>query len=441
MIKCSENHTFENWAKTLKFKPKNFCEPKTEQDVVDIVRAARTAKTCVRVQGAEHSHSWSQFVVTTDTLVNLDNLNKPLIADILNNRFTFQAGIRIKDLVKVLAKDNLGLKNTGSIMEQSIAGAISTGTHGTGVQLGNLATQIVRMKLVTGTGDVQEITETQMGLLNAARVNLGALGIITEVTISVVPNYDLEFSAYWCKFEDIIDKIDTLNAENERVRIWWFPKPIFGIKHNIVLSTMNPPGTPRGMLAGFDDLTDDQSNTIGKSALPLDLGILVAALTKLAADPDDQVLLSRFIANYVQVLTLPLIPVLHRECEYAIPVGKTREALIRFKQFMDEAEFNTTLPVEVRFVAADNSLLSPAQGRDVCYIGANTQDNATEVFQRFEPLMKSLGGRPHWGKHFTMTRDEIRAMYPGTFQDFANLRAQWDPDNVFANSLIHQLFD
>ena len=167
MIKCSENHTFENWAKTLKFKPKNFCEPKTEQDVVDIVRAARAAKTCVRVQGAEHSHSWSQFVVTTDTLVNLDNLNKPLIADILNNRFTFQAGIRIKDLVKVLAKDNLGLKNTGSIMEQSIAGAISTGTHGTGVRLGNLATQIVRMKLVTGTGDVQEITETQMGLLNA----------------------------------------------------------------------------------------------------------------------------------------------------------------------------------------------------------------------------------------------------------------------------------
>jgi len=441
MIKCSENHTFENWAKTLKFKPKNFCEPKTEQDVVDVVRASRAAKTCVRVQGAEHSHSWSQFVVTTDTLVNLDKLNKPLIADILNNRFTFQAGIRIKDLVKVLAKDNLGLKNTGSVMEQSIAGAISTGTHGTGLRLGNLATQIVRMRIVTGTGDVQEITENQMALLRAARVNFGALGIITEVTVSVVPNYDLEFSAYWCKFEDIIDKIDTLNAENERVRIWWFPKPVFGIKHNIVLSTMNPPGTPRGMLAGFDDLTNNQSNTLAKSNLPFDLGVLVAALSKLAADPDDQVLLSRFTSNYVNVLTLPLIPVLHRECEYAIPVGKAREALIRFKQFMDEAEFNTTLPVEVRFVAKDDSLLSPAQGRDVCYIGANTQDNATEVFQRFEPLMKSLGGRPHWGKHFTMTRDEIRAMYPDTFQDFSNLRTQWDPDNVFANSLIHQLFD
>jgi L-gulonolactone oxidase len=441
MIKCSENHTFENWAKTIKFKPKSFCEPKPEQDVVDIVKAARAAGTHVRVQGAENSHSWSQFTVTSDTLVNLDKLNKPLVADILNKRYTVQAGIRIKDLVKALSLNNQGLRNTGSIMEQSIAGAISTGTHGTGLRLGNLATQVVRMKIVTGTGEVKEITENQMDLLNAARVNVGALGIITEVTVQCVENYDLEFSAYWCKFEDVIDKIDTLNAENERVRIWWFPKPLFGIKHNIVISTMNPPNTPRGMLDDFDDLTAEEANALSHSSLPLDIGVLFSALLSLAADKHAKVLLSRYTGNYIGALTLPLIPILHRECEYAIPVEKTREALIRFKQFMDEAEFNTTLPVEVRFVAKDNSLLSPAQGRDVCYIGANTQDNANEVFQRFEPIMKSLGGRPHWGKHFTMTRDEIRSMYPGTFQQFADLRAEWDPDGVFANSLIHELFD
>jgi len=440
MIKCSENHTFENWAKTIKFKPKRFCEPTTEQDVVDIVRAARTAGTHVRIQGAERSHSWSQFTVTGDTLVNLDKLNKPLVADVLNKRYTVQAGIRIKDLVKALSLVNLGLRNTGSIMEQSIAGAISTGTHGTGLGLGNLATQVVRVKIVTGTGEVKEITENELALLNTVRVNVGALGILTEVTVQCVENYDLEFSAYWCRFEDIIDRIDTLNAENARVRIWWFPKPLFGIRHNVVVSTMNPPGTPHGMLDDFDDLTEEQSNTLADSALPFDLNVLFSALVALAKDPTDQVLLSRFKGNYVNALTLPLIPVLHRECEYAIPVEKTREALIRFKQFMDEAEFNTTLPVEVRFVAKDNSLLSPAQGRDVCYIGANTQDNATEVFQRFEPLMKSLGGRPHWGKHFTMTRDEIRSMYPATFQQFADLRAEWDPDGVFENSLIQQLF-
>ena len=441
MIKCTENHTFENWAKTIKFKPKRFCEPTTEQDVVDIVRAARSAGERVRIQGAERSHSWSQFTVTSDNLVNLDKLNKPLIADILNKKYTVQAGIRIKDLVRALSLNNLALRNTGSIMEQSIAGAISTGTHGTGLRLGNLATQIVRIKIVTGTGEVKEITDNEMALLNAVRVNVGALGIITEVTVQCVQNYDLEFSAYWCRFEDIIDRIDTLNTENERVRIWWFPKPLFGIKHNIVISTMNPPGTPRGMLDDFDDLTEEQSNVLSHSALPLDINVMFSALAALAKDPKDQVLLSRYTGNYIGALTLPLIPILHRECEYAIPVDRTREALVRFKQFMDEAEFNTTLPVEVRFAASDNSLLSPARGRDVCYIGANTQDNANEVFQRFEPLMKSLGGRPHWGKHFTMTRDEIRGMYPDTFQQFADLRREWDPSGVFANSLIQELFD
>ena len=441
MIKCRENHTFENWAKTLTFKPQSFCQPKTEQDVIDIVKAARAAGTSVRVQGAERSHSWSQFTVTRDTLVNLDKLNKPLIADILKKRYTFQAGIRLKDLVKVLALVNLGLRNTGSILEQSIAGAISTGTHGTGLRLGNLATQIVRMRIVTGTGAVKEITENEMPILNAARVNFGALGIITEVTVQCVENYNLEFSAYWCKFEDIIDKLDTLNAENERVRIWWFPKTLFGIKHDVVLTTMNPPNTPRGMLDQFEDLTAEESNVLSNNALPMDIGVLFNALLELAADPDDQVLLSRFTGNYLDVLTLPLIPILHRECEYAVPVDKAREALLRFRNVLDEGDFNTTLPVEVRFVAKDDSLLSPAQGRDVCYIGAQTQDNANEVFQRYEPLMKSLGGRPHWGKHFTMTRDEMRSMYPATFQQFADLRAQWDPDGVFANSLIHQLFD
>jgi len=98
-------------------------------------------------------------------------------------------------------------------------------------------------------------------------------------------------------------------------------------------------------------------------------------------------------------------------------------------------------PFEVRFVAGDDSLLSPTHGRGVCYIGANTMENANEIFQRFEPLMKSLDGRPHWGKHFTMTREEIVKLYGGSHAEFAGIRAEFDPDNVFGNSLIHELFD
>jgi len=440
-VNCDKHHTFHNWARTLTFQPDRFCQPENVQDVVDIVTEARKIPSrCVRVQGAEDSHSWSQFTVTRDVLVNLDKLNQPLIADILKKRYTIQAGVRIKDLVKILAKDNLGMQNLGSIMEQSIAGAISTGTHGTGLQFGNLATQIVGMKLANGKGEVVELKEGD-DRLKTARVNFGVLGIIVEVTLQCVENRDLEFKAYWCRLDDILDKIDAMNAENDRVRIWWFPKPLPGIKHDVILSTMNKPGTPAGVLAQFDDMTGHPGNSLQGSSLPFDLETLLKALAQLAVNPVKPVLINHFTANYVNVLTLPPFPILHRECEYAFPVKSTKDALVRIRKFMVESDFPTTLPMEFRFVAGDDTRMSPVRDRDSCYAGANTDRNANEVFQRFEPLMKTLEGRPHWGKHFTMTKDEITAMYGAGYTDFAQLRATWDPDNVFANSLVHDLFD
>src|SRR5262252_3223896 len=208
MPKYKSNYTYENWAHTLKFKPDRYSEPETEQEVVDVVKDALSRGGRIRTRGG--GHSWSHFVVTDDTLLHLDRLNKGLIADILNHRYTVQAGIRLQDLIDNLAQDNLALRNIGSITQQSIAGAMSTGTHGTGITLGNIPTSIVGMKLVTGTGDVLTIKETDTDLLDAARVSIGALGIITEVTIDVVPMYELEHTTYLCKFDDVIDKLDIL---------------------------------------------------------------------------------------------------------------------------------------------------------------------------------------------------------------------------------------
>jgi FAD/FMN-containing dehydrogenase len=155
-------------------------------------------------------------------------------------------------------------------MEQSIAGAISTGTHGTGLRLGNLATQIVGMKLVNGKGEVIELKEGD-DRLKTARGNFGALGIIVEVTLQCVENRDLEFKAYWCRLDDVLDKIDAMNVENDRVRIWWFPKPLLGIKYDVILSTMNTLGTPSGVLGQFDDMTGHPANSLQGSNLPFDI--------------------------------------------------------------------------------------------------------------------------------------------------------------------------
>ena len=428
------NHTFENWAHTLKFKPERFFQPRTEEEVVEVVKDAIARRHKVRTYGG--GHSWSHFVVTDQTLIQLDKLNEPRIADVTKHRYTIQAGVRLKDLIKILRLAGLGMKNLGSITEQSIAGAISTGTHGTGRRLQNISASIVGMKLVTGTGEVKTIKESDTDLLNAARVSVGALGIVTEVTIECVPIYDLEYSAYWCKFDDVIDKFDILNEENHRFLVWWLVSPI-GPKNQCIVVTMNPPGTPAGLLGEAGNVPQGAAD---RDPLPMDTNDVLSIVMSCFPTRSFQ----RFLhhtGRYDQVLTIPLLPVLHREFEYAVPAENASEALKALRTIIEEADISTTLPVEVRFVAKDNSWLSPAQGRDVCYIGVSTQPNANEVYARVEPIMKDLGGRPHWGKHFSLTRKEVEGMYPDTIEQFRNLRKEWDPNGIFGNTLIRQFFD
>jgi L-gulonolactone oxidase len=427
------NYTFENWAHTLKFKPNRFCQPKNQAEVAEIVKDAFQSNRRVRTEGA--GHSWAQFIVTDDTLLQLDNIKQALVADVLNHRYTIEAGVRLKDLVKILENVGLGMRNLGSITEQSIAGAISTGTHGTGLRLGSISKSIVGMKLVTGTGDFLTIKDTDTDLLNAARTGIGLLGVITEVTIDCVPMYDLEYNAYCCKFDDVIDKFDILNQENERFLIWWLVAP-FGPKDNVIVVTTNPPGTPAGFLGSAGSTAGSGS----ANPLPMDSDDLLSLILRLfPSQPFNKILHQK--GKYYDMLTLPLIPILHREMEYALPAANAPDTLRAIRRIVEEGDISTTLPIEVRFVAKDDSLLSPARGRDVCYIGVSTQPNANEVYARVEPLFKEAGGRPHWGKHFQLSRREVEAMYPDSHAKFCQIRRQLDPKGVFLNTLSKQLFE
>jgi FAD/FMN-containing dehydrogenase len=194
MKACRANATFYNWDSTLSSRPARFCQPDTVEDLCEIVKTAAAEGSTVRVTGA--GHSWSDFVLTNQTLVNLDKLTRLRRVD--GTRVTIEAGIRLKNLTALLADNGLGMKNLGTIREQSIAGAISTGTHGTGQAFGNISTQIVGMKLVKADGSIWTITEQDSAMLRAARVSIGALGIITEVTLDCVDHYELDFSLYRC---------------------------------------------------------------------------------------------------------------------------------------------------------------------------------------------------------------------------------------------------
>jgi FAD/FMN-containing dehydrogenase len=421
---CKTGKTFKNWAETIEFKPKFYCHPKNAAVALSIVERAATNNEHVRIQG--NGHSWSQFIQTRDNLVQLDLMGDAVTAEAGNTVF-MNAGIKLKKLVDRLRGLNppLALINTGSILEQSIAGAVSTGTHGTGIGLGNFATQVVALKLITmrgGTATVLSLPEEGEELFSAARVSMGALGIITQVTLQCVPFYDVELKAYKATFEDIATQaaIDELIATNQRVRLWWFLPPLAGAE--VIVSTMQ--NIPNG------------NDTLFPEAL-------FAFLEFLAEGTKEHPLTLR--GPYHKMLTLPFHELKHRECEYAIPVERTAEALTALKEIVDEGDFRTDLPVEIRFVKGDDILMSPANGRDVCYIGVNTKahnedPSANELFARFEPLMKELGGRPHWGKHFTLVPDDLTRMYGSNYETFKRIRAELDPTGLFENTLIRNLF-
>jgi FAD-linked oxidoreductase len=434
---CDDDHAFHNWARTITCRPAQFCQPESQDEVVQIVKAALQSGKRVRTVGA--GHSWAPLVLTGDVLVSLDKMQQILSVDAARLTATVQAGIRLKKLVPALAQKGLGMANLGSILEQSIAGATATATHGTGLGLRNLSSQIAALKLVTGTGDVMTIAAGDRELLNAARVSIGALGIVTEVTLQCVDDYKLEYTAYSCKFDDIVQKIDALNRENTRVRLWWLV-PSIGDRDNVILSTMNPPGTAAGIMERSESLAGIGQPPAEIEPLPMDTEALAGATGVLAGSRTGCLRWLRFTGRYEKVMNVPLAPILHRECEYAIPVRHTAEALRSFKRALDEGDLSLKLPVEVRFVAKDESLISPASGEDVCYIGASSQDNANEVFERFEPIMRRLGGRPHWGKCFSLTRKDVESMYPG-YAAFRRLRTELDPRGVFANEFMRQLFD
>jgi FAD/FMN-containing dehydrogenase len=426
----SSSHAFENWAHTIQFRPERFCLPRTEEQIADFVKEARDAGKCVRTQGA--GHSFSQLLHTSDTLVSLDRFERPITVQ--GDRVTVSGGMRLKCAIDEFRKRGRAFRNLGSITEQSIAGVFSTGTHGSGLRLGAISTQVVGVRLVTGNGDVHTIAESDARDLAAARINLGALGIITEVTLATIPDHQLEYSAYLTTLDEVLNEIDALNAENDRVVLWWLLMPI-ARRDTVVLITKNSVGGPRGVLARARVAS-------GAGAQPRRLPKGEKELRELSREAPVRgfTRIRHVVQNYDEALTIPLLPVYHRECEYAIPVEKTVAALKAMREVLEEGDFSLTLPVEVRFVAQDDILLSPCNAGPVGYIGASTMHNSTEVFERFEPLMRSLGGRPHWGKNFTLTQADVAAMYPGTYDAFRATRDQFDPKRVFANSMLKELF-
>jgi sugar-1,4-lactone oxidase-like protein len=426
------NHTFVNWARNVRAKPHTYFLPENTDDVQAIVKRAIAENRKVRVVGA--GHSWTAVAATPDFMVSLDKLNRFVHADKDTLQVTVQGGIRLKHLHTLLEQNGLAMQNIGSISEQSIAGAISTGTHGTGLDFQVLASQVLAIKLVNGKGEVVTLHKGDEDF-NAAAVSLGCLGIITEVTLQCMDLYHVEEVAEPVPFDFMVTNLLSWAKATQHPKVWWFPH------------------TSHAMLYSYTKVSDDIRDTFAKQYI--DDGVVSKILFRGFLSMGHishnfRPLVNRFIGKIFlkkinrvnlnhKVLNVPMPP-RHREAEYAFPLAKAPEALQRLHTLINQQNLKMNFVLEVRFTKADDFLLSACNGQDSCYIGfyyAGAK-NWEAYLRLFEEIAMEYGARPHLGKEFLVDNAYLHSVMPGIKQ-FNQIRHRYDPQGVFENVFTKQL--
>jgi len=422
-----------NWAGNQQATPVRVEAPRDTDDVVRAVKQAATERLRVKAVGA--GHSFTGIAATDGVLLRLDALSGVRYADRASGLVTVGGGTPLHRLHALLAAEGLAMSNLGDIDRQSISGAISTGTHGTGERLGGIATQVRGLELVTGDGSVVRCSATDHPeIFSAARVGLGALGIVTAVTLQCEPAFELRASERPLPVGDVVRDLDALAASNEHVEFYWMPHTELALlKEN----NRPRPGEPVRRLGRVRTWFDDElvSNTLFGAVCRVGRArpSLVPRLNRVVAKA---ISARTFTAPSYDVFVSPR-RVRFVEMEYAVPRAAAPEAFAAIRDVVDRERLQVSFPVEVRVAAGDDIPLSTASGRDSAYFAIHMfQGVAFErYFRAVEERMRALDGRPHWGKMHYRTAADLRPAYP-RFDEFLAVRDRVDPDRVFTNAYL-----
>jgi L-gulonolactone oxidase len=421
-----------NWAGNQRCTPTGVHQPRFADEVATIVRDAAAAGRRVKVIGG--AHSFTDTAMTDGDLLSLDAMRRVLAVD--GNDVTVQAGIRLRDLNQQLFERGLALPNLGDIDVQSIAGATSTATHGTGVGFGNLATTIVGMEIVTGDGTIVRVDErSDPELLRVARVGVGGLGIVTELTLRCVPAFNLRAVETIEPLADVLADFDAVMRSTDHVEFYLMPGARrCQVKRN---TRTDEPARPQSKLGYVRDKWVGENLAFGTGCrggrrFP-SLAPRVAKLVMSAAserdliDRSDRVFCSPRHVRFV-------------EMEYGIPLAAVPEAIERIVELTSRLPFKPMFPIEVRASHADDIPLSTAHGRESGWIAVHQYVGVPyePYFQGVEAIMDDYAGRPHWGKlHFQSART-LAGRYP-EWDTFASWRAKLDPAGTFRNAYLDRV--
>lgn len=410
--------------------------PATAGAVQRAVEAAAASGLRIKPVGA--GHSFTGIAVAPDVQLDLTDLTGVIDADVATGRVTLAAGTRLHELPALLAPYGLAMPNLGDVDRQSIAGATSTGTHGTGLGFGGLATQIVAAKLVTGIGELLTVSETEHPeLLPAVRLGLGALGVLVEVTLQLVPRFVLHAVERPEPFGLVLDEWMDRVRERDHFEFYWFPHTDTALTKT---NTRLPGDAPRQPLGRVSRWIDDELLANGAYRAMCLHGHLQPGVTPTLAR-----LIDKFSGNRDFTDDSPAVFTSHRavrfrEMEYAIPLEAIPDAVREVRALIERKGWRISFPIEVRAAASDDNWLSTAYGRETGYIAVHRyfREDPTEYFGAVEAIMRGYGGRPHWGKLHTQTAETLRRVYP-RFDDFVRVRDELDPERRFANPYLDRV--
>lgn len=423
--------TFTNWAGSVTTNPVEFLQPTRIDEIPDIITRSRS----VRAVGA--GHSFTPIAAGEETMLNLDHVSGLVSVDKQRKRVRFLAGTRLRDVPKLLRPFGLALANQGDVDPQSLAGAISTSTHGTGINYTGFAGTVTGLTLIDADGNTRTYSiDEDPELLRLVVVSVGALGVVVEVEMQCVDAFDLLAEESGIAFDELMDNWEELSRGVDHFESYWFPHTDRAmVKAN---TRLEPNGERRSRLKA---LIDDELIGNGAFAAALALGRLVPGtiptLNKFATLVISN---NRYRSAAHDVFVSPRRVRFH-EMEYAVPLADGPATVREIRRFIDEQDWRIGFPMELRTTAADDVALSTASGRESMYIAFHIPRalNPQDYMPKVEPIFRAAGGRPHWGKMNSLSRNDFAQLYT-RFEEFCELREKMDPEWKFGSPYLRKLF-
>ncbi len=404
---------WRNWVGNQSFVARHMAKPASEDEIAAAVAAATREGLGVRAAGS--GHSFTPVVATSGLLLSLQQHAGIIAVDVERKQVTVKAGTRIGDVGRALNQHGLSLINQGDIDTQALAGALSTGTHGTGATLGNMASQVVGMRLVQPDGSVLTLDHGDERLL-AARVSLGLLGVVSAYTLQVMDAYNLKETVWRDDFAACLERHDELAATNRHFAFFWCPVP--ESRHLYCLAD-----------------TSSVSNT------KRDFDVCEMKVMNITTDaPYTRADGFEKVAYSSDIYPIEYVPNFH-ELEYAVPVAHGKQALCEVRDLMLTKHRNCIYPVEYRFTAGDGGWISPFFEQDSVTISVSGGPGIDywNYLRDVDAILRQYGSRPHWGKlHFTNV-DDMPKLFR-RYEDFRALRRALDPAGHFLNDHFRPLF-